>query len=187
MTQGRDAVSILDDAKRTGDFDQLQRLLRAYMRGNAEDKSEIVQEALIEISSKMRKGELTIMLAAQLRGILGTCVKRVRGRKYKAEAKLALTVSEQFQDVLIDDAADPALVFERLRELDQKIAALSEMSRTNPRQFAALQADYQEKDVVEHFATALNTSITPENARKLRERGKKTSDKELKRIQRDAP
>lgn len=187
MTQTRDAVSILDDAKRTGDFDELQVLLRAYLRGNASDKHEVVQEALIEISNKLRKSELTILVAEQLRGILGICVTRVRDRKYKADAKLALTGAQQLQDVLIDTDGDPALVFERLQELKEKIAALSAMSKTNPRQFAALQADYQEKDIVEHFDAVLSTSITPENARKLRERGKKTFEKELKRIQKDAP
>jgi hypothetical protein len=187
MSQGQDKVSILDHARTTADFYDLELWLRAHLRSDAPDKPEIVQEALTEIARKMREGVLTIMIAEQLSGILGTCVTRVRHRNYKSEKKLALTGAEQFQDVMTDADTDPARVFERMQDLKERIAVLSEMSKASPKQFAVLQADYQEKDVVKHLEAALGTSVTPEYGRKLRERGKKTFDKELNRIQKDAP
>ena len=187
MSESRDIVSVLDDAKQTGDFDELHRLLRSYFLSEAENKSEIVQEALIEISNKMRKGVPHPLLADELRGILRICIKRVRSRKYMAHARLALSDDEQFRDVLIDAGADPALVLERRQAVDDRIVALTEMKKKNPRQFAALQAAYLKKNVSEHFENVLSEQITSENSRKLLERGRKAYGKELERIQKDAP
>jgi hypothetical protein len=187
MTQPVDKVAMIDRARTTGDFYDLELWFQASFRSYAADKPEIVLEALREVDGKMRKGVLSIIIAADLRGILGTCAMRVRRRNNKSDTKLAKTDEEQFQDVLIDAAADPALVFERMEDLKEKIAALAEMSRTNPQQFAVLQADYHDKNVVEHLDATLGTNVSPEYGRKLRERGKKTFEKELKRIQKDAP
>jgi hypothetical protein len=180
-----DVVAILDEAKRSRDYDPLERLLFAFMKGNNPHNAEIVQEALIEIARKLREGEPTILLGPQLGGILKNCGKRVRERMITANERLALTDNEQFLDVFVDEGADPALVLDRLEDLDAKIELLSRIKERNPRQFAVHQADYQRVPVNEYFQSTLGETITAQNARKLRERGKKTFEKELQRIRKD--
>ena len=180
-----DVVAVLDEAKRTGAYDPLQRLCFAFMKGGNPDTAEIVQEALIEVARKLREGEPTILIAPQLRGILKNCGRRVLERQTDADKRIALTDREQFLDVVVDAAADPALVFERRAELHAKIELLAKMKEQNPRRFAVLQANYHQVPVTEYFKRALGETITHQNARKLRERLKKTLEKGLAQIRKD--
>lgn len=180
-----DVVAVLDEAKRTGAYDPLQRLFFAFMKGGNPDNAEIVQDALIEVARKLHQGEPTILIAPQLGGILKNCGRRVLGRRTDADKRLALTDREQFLDVVVDDAADPALVFERRAELHAKIELLAKMKKQNPRRFAVLQANYHRVPVTEYFKRALGETITDQNARKLRERVHKTLEKGLAQIRKD--
>jgi hypothetical protein len=171
MTTKATVVEILDAARRTGDFSGLSRQLYAFLKGDVPDKNEIVADALIEISGKLRAGETSISLAPKLRGFLNICAKRLRSRQIKAESRLAYS-SEEIYDVVAPETADPAVAIVRREEVDATIALLLEMREHSRSQFEALVADFQGIPITEHFEAKFGIRITSHNARKLRERAK---------------
>jgi hypothetical protein len=178
-------VAILDDARRTSDFKPLMLLLYSFLRGDVLYKHEIVQDALVEISGKLRAGETSISLAPKLRGFLNICFKRLRDRQIKAESRLAYT-DEELYDVVAPETSDPAIAIVRREEVRAEVALLMDMRQNSPRQFAALVADFQGIPITEHFEEKLGEKITSDNSRKLRERAKQKLEKGSEKIRKDS-
>jgi hypothetical protein len=179
MTARKTVVGILDHARRTGDYDALERLLYLFFPRPDPDKAEIIQEAMLEVARKMASGETSIALAPQLRGFLKTCTLRIRGEATTAANRLGDT-GDEVDDVPAPRSSDPAVLLVRLEEMDEKIALLTKLGQSNPRYLEALAADAQEIPIPQHFKVKLDEDITPDNARKLRERAKEKVVKGLR-------
>ncbi|HTW85406.1 MAG TPA: hypothetical protein VMD91_15155 [Candidatus Sulfotelmatobacter sp.] len=164
-------VDILDEARTTRDYDQLERLLYLFLRGDVDNKAEIVQEALIEISKKLHDGEPSYALAPQIRGFLKTCALRLQAEKKRFDDRLGDT-GDEVLDVAAPRSDDPAALLVRLEDMSEKINLLTELRESNPRYFEALVADAQEVPIPEHFEEKFGELITPANSRKIRERAR---------------
>ncbi len=185
MTNTSTVVEILDEARITGDYDRLMRLLYAFLLGDVPSKDEIIQEALIEIAKKLRNGEPSFLLAPKLRGILNMCARRRRSEQERAESRLGDTGYEVY-DVVAPETSDPAVILVRLEDMDEKIALLRELRDSNGRYFEALVADAQEVPIPEHFRAKFGETVTPENSRKIRERAKHKLSTSLKALRKDS-
>ncbi len=185
MTKKATVVEILDEARNTGDYDRLMRLLYAFLRGDVHSKDEIIQEALIEIAIKLRSGEPSFLLAPKLRGFLNVCTRRLRSLQERAESRLGDTGDEVY-DVVAPETSDPAVVLVRLEDMDEKIALLRKLRDSHSRYFEALVADAQDVPIPEHFRAKFGEAITPENSRKIRERAKQQLSTSLKALRKDS-
>ncbi len=185
MTSTTTVVEILDEARTTRDYDRLQRLLYVFLRSDIDNKHEIVQEALIEISKKIDAGEPSYLLAPKLRGFLNTCARRLYAEKKHFDSRLGDT-GDEVLDVVAPRSDDPAVLLARLEEMDEKIARLIKLRESNPRYFEAFVADAQEVPIPEHFEEKFGEDITPANARKLRERGRLKLNTGLEQIRKDS-
>ena len=160
---------ILDEARATGNFERLQQTLYLFFRREFKHKGDVIQEALIEIADKLSEGEPSYLLAPQLRGILKNCARRIAAEQQKTDKRVGETGDEIF-DVVAQASDDPAVLFARLEDMREKIAALEELRETNPRYFEAAVADFQEIDMPAHFEGKFGKAITPANSWKIRER-----------------
>ena len=124
MTTKATAIEILDDARKTGEYDRLMRLLYVFLRGDIPEKDEIVQEALIEILRKFSAGDTSLSLAPQLRGFSNTCARRLQSQQKRAADRLGDTGDEVY-DVVARETSDPAAVLVRLEDLDEKSLSCS--------------------------------------------------------------
>jgi anion-transporting ArsA/GET3 family ATPase len=178
-------VEILDEARITRDYERLERLLYVFLRRDLDDKAAIVQETLIEISKKLSAGEPSYLLAPKLRGFLKICARRIHDEKMRFDARLGDT-GDEVVNVVGSPSDDPAVLFARLEAMEEQIAQLRNLRETNPRNFEAFVADAQEISIPEHFREKLGESITPVNARKLRERGRLKLNIDSEQIRKDS-
>ena len=185
MTSKTTVVEILDEARTTRDYDRLQRLLYVFLRSDLDKKAEIVQETLIEISKKIDAGVPSYLLAPKLRGFLNTCARRLNAEKKRFDRRLGDTGDEVF-DVVAPRSDDPAVLFARLEDMNDKVARLLMLRDSNPRYFEAFVADAQEVPIPEHFEEKFGERITSANARKLRERGRLKLNTDSEQIRKDS-
>jgi hypothetical protein len=187
MKTAADIVEIIDKARETKDFLDLETLLYAFFRGgDASDRGEIVQEALLELVRKFNKGELSLRLQPQLSGILKTCTLRVRARAANRHKNVIFTDDDNLIDVVIDDGSDPAAILERNEALRERIAVLKGQKEKNPTRFGVLEARYQDVSTVEYIKENFGKDITPANAWKMREREAAAHAKAMQKIRKDA-
>ena len=186
MKAKANVVEILDEARAfAGCSDRLMRLVYV-LAGNVTHRSEIVQEALIEIAKKFSAGETSISLEKQLRGVVKTCAKRIRSADKKAVDRIGDT-GEEVGELIATETSDPAALLVRLEEFDEKIELLTKLREMNPRQFEALVADWQDVSIAEHFKEKFDDTVTPVNARKMRERARLKLNTGLEQIRKDSP
>lgn len=185
MTSKATVVEILDEARSTGRYDGLVRLLYVFLRGNVPNKDDIVHDALMEVLKKLSAGETSLSLAPKLRGFLNTCALRIQSQQKVAESRLGDT-GDEVHEAAAPETSDPAVVLVRLEEMDEKIARLIELRESSPRHFEALVADAQEVPIPEHFEEKFGKKITPANSRKLRERAKSKLNTGLEQIRKDS-
>jgi hypothetical protein len=174
-------VAVLDAAYR-GDPEPLNLLLYAFLRGDDQNVSEVVNNALYAILEIMRKThEPSVTLARKIGGIVRNHRVTVWKRETRAQRPLS-RAEEEVEPQIPDFTDDPTTAIARMERLRELTAIHDKIGESNPRQFEIILADIMGADAAEHVKDVLGEDLEPATIRQSRKR----AHDHAKRIQADA-